>query len=77
MDLDEGATVAVTGAVEVTGVDGSAVEIAGTVDLDEDATVAITGDVGLVANTVVGIDGEVTVTNTEEAPLFTSEVTGD
>lgn len=75
--LDEGATVAVTGAVEVTGVDGGAVEIAGTVDLDEGATVAITGNVGLVADTVVGIDGAVTVTNTEDTPLFTSEVTGN
>ena len=79
--LDEDATVAVSGAVEVTGtvevtgVDGGAVEIAGTVDFEEDATVAITGDVGLVADTVIGIDGEVTVTNTEATPLFTSEVT--
>lgn len=45
------------------------------VDLADGATVAITGNVGLVENTVVGIDGSVTVTNTEEAPLFTSEVT--
>lgn len=38
--------------------------------------VAITGNVGLVSGTVVGIDGAVTVTNTDETPLFTSEVTG-